>query len=879
MARGFDYELVVIGGGIGGLVASVTASSLGKKVAIVEKRRLGGNCTSLTCIPSKALVRAGHVSRLLEKARQYGLGFPGLEAMDNRGVMARVRSVVEAAYAKDVPETFEAIGIRVISGRASFLDRHHVKVEDTTLSGEKFIIASGTRPLIPKIPGLEEVPFLTNESVYQLETLPESILILGGGADGLEYACAFRNLGMDVTVVQRGKRLLPRQDRQMVQLLAHQMKKNGIGLYLGASPVECGLCDKGIYMTFRDQKGSLGRLEASALLVTVGRELDVEDLGLERAGVDCSSQGILTDKFLRTSAPNIYACGDVTGPYQLASTAEYQGILAATNAFLPFKRKVDYENVVFVLFTDPPLAYVGLSEEEGRKRYGGDIKVYSFEYRGMRRAMVDGCEEGAAKFLCDKRGKLVGAHILGEAAPEVIHEAQVVRSLGAALRKLHIMTHAYPTYAQALVGRASQLAFLDYMEQNNWVRLGFKVLPGLKNCLGKARERLAESHESCHEVSIVETNTKAAIPWLQEVSWNALQWDERLAVIALPELMTEYLCFSVPANSSSLLWIVLDFSRVAMINGLGALSLARLCMDVESQRKSILAVGLADHYVGMLKLTGLSSHIKVCDSWDKIWQQLGFRPKVCGLEQTKEAEPKDMEFWAKPVERFPGSALPDKSMEINIKGRQPCGVLAGFGCLWQKTYELRLHGLEQAPELLMAEFKSNFSRLQAPFNRFYAGPKGIHPGEVVTIHSRTPGGFIATGVMVLYADPVCFSLITPQGHPEAGWMTFRAIREKNGPMMQIVGFGRASDPLFEVAYRIMGSRVQVKTWCHVLAAFAEHMGVRADISIKQERVSKQIQWRSFGNIKYNAQIRTILPWNVRKVRSSWASSKQKDTDA
>ncbi|MEJ5375412.1 MAG: FAD-dependent oxidoreductase [bacterium] len=213
MARRFDYELVVIGGGIGGLVASVTASSLGKKVAIVEKRRLGGNCTSLTCIPSKALVRAGHVNHLLEKAREYGLGFPGVEAMDKRGVMARVRSVVEAAYAKDLPETFEAIGIKVISGRACFLDRHHVKVEGTTVSSEKFIIAAGTRPLIPKIPGLEEVPFLTNESVYQLETLPESILILGGGADGLEYACAFRNLGMDVTVVQRGKRLLPRQER------------------------------------------------------------------------------------------------------------------------------------------------------------------------------------------------------------------------------------------------------------------------------------------------------------------------------------------------------------------------------------------------------------------------------------------------------------------------------------------------------------------------------------------------------------------------------------------------------------------------------------------------------------------------------------------
>ncbi len=364
MGKGFDFDLVVIGAGIGGFVAAVTASGLGKKVAIVEKRRLGGNCTSFTCIPSKALVRAGHVNRFIQVAHEYGLGFPQGMGVDTRGVMARVRSVVDAAFAKDLPETFEAIGIKVISGRASFLDRHRIDVEGEVISSQVFIIATGTRPLIPKIPGLEKTPFFTNETLYQLDSLPESILILGGGADGLEYACAFRNLGLDVTVLQRGKRLLPRQDRQMVNLLARHMLERGIALHLGAAPLSCEPHGMGVTLTFKDQTGAHIEASASALLVTVGRELDVQELGLERVGVSYSPQGVLTDETLRTSAPNIYACGDVVGPYQLASTAEYQGILAGTNAFLPFKKKVNYKDVVFVLFTDPPPGLCG--HERGR---------------------------------------------------------------------------------------------------------------------------------------------------------------------------------------------------------------------------------------------------------------------------------------------------------------------------------------------------------------------------------------------------------------------------------------------------------------------------------------------------------------------------------
>ncbi|MGQ9655056.1 MAG: FAD-dependent oxidoreductase [Thermodesulfobacteriota bacterium] len=869
MGKGFDFDLVVIGAGIGGFVCAVTANGLGKKVAIVEKRRFGGNCTSFTCIPSKALVRAGHVASVMRRAESFGLRVPLAGGVQTEEVMSRVRRVVAEAYAKDLPETFEEIGIQVLFGQARFLDPHHLDVEGRSVSSDKFIIATGTRPLIPEIPGLDEVSFLTNESLYELDTLPRSILILGGGADGLEYACAFKNLGVEVTVLQRGRQLLPRQDREMVHLLERHMRESGIQLLLGARPVRFFREDQGVSVVLKHRDEKTVEISASALLVTIGRELEVEELGLDHAGVRWTPQGIVTDATLRTSAPNIYACGDVAGPYQLASTAEYQGILAATNAFLPVKKKVDYENMAFVLFTDPPLSYAGMTEEEARKRHGGDLRVYRFDYHGMRRAMVDGAEVGAAKFLCDRRGKLVGVHILGEGAPEVIHEAQVLRTLGIPLRRLQTMTHAYPTYAQALVGRASQLAFLDHLAGSPWVRLGLRVLPGMENRLGTARRRLAEKADTGEVSQKSEVLVRFVDSSGREVCWSAIQLGEKASVLRLPPRLTEVHSMAPPGSGASFPWLVVDFSQLEMMNGLGAVALVRLWVEASKRGQVLLAVGVGEHYRGVLGLTGLDRAMRICDGWDQVWGELGWRPKIPLFEKTPSAQPQDQDFWARPVETFPGLGLREEALDLNLKGRRVSAVMTGFGSLWQKTYELRVHGLHLGAEELMGIFRENFSRLQAPFNRFHTGPSGLKPGAVLAIHSKTPGGYISTGVMVLFADPCCFSLITPQGHPEAGWMSFRALVEKDTPVVQIVGFGRASDLFFEVAYRVLGSRMQVKTWTHVLAALAEHLGVQADIRIREERVDSRFQWGRATNLWMNAQIRTLLPWNTMRVRRLW----------
>ena len=219
MAHSYDYDVIVIGAGIAGMVSAVTANGLGKRVAVVEKRKVGGNCTNFTCIPSKTLIRLSHTNREISRLSSLGLISGDTTTVDSRNVMAHIRSVVKRAYEKDVPETFEHIGITMLSGAASFVDRHHIEVNGRTISAANFIIAVGTRPLIPPISGISDIDYLTNETLYELDDLPKSLIILGGGVDGLEYGSAFGRLGVETTVVEMGSRLLPGADRELVNHL------------------------------------------------------------------------------------------------------------------------------------------------------------------------------------------------------------------------------------------------------------------------------------------------------------------------------------------------------------------------------------------------------------------------------------------------------------------------------------------------------------------------------------------------------------------------------------------------------------------------------------------------------------------------------------
>lgn len=875
MATARDYDVIVIGAGIAGMVSAVTANGLGKRVAVIEKARVGGNCTNLTCVPSKALIRLSHLSRDMAHLDRLGLLVGNASGLDSRKIMGHIRSIVHKAYEKDRPETFQRIGIHVVSGSAAFADRYHVQVNGRTLSAEKFIIAAGTLPLIPPIKGLHDIDFLTNETLYQLDDLPKSLIVLGGGVDGLEYASAFGRLGVQTTVVEMATRLLPAVDREVANYVVRILRDDGIALLTGTRAVSLSNLEDKVSLEVAQGDGQHGQIVADRVLVAIGRKPDLDGLSLKNAGVHYGTKGIVTDSTLRTSAPNIYACGDVVGPYQLASTAEYQGIVAATNAVLPIQRRVDYRNNVNVIFTEPPLAWIGLTEEQAHKQYGYKLKVYRFDYATMRRAFIDGTEVGMGKFLCDGRGRIVGAHIVGEAAGEVIHEAQVIKALNTPLHKLNAVTHAYPTYAQALVGRASQLAFLDRMGRNFFVRTALSLLPGYANRLSLARDRLAESHpdESTVDTATIDVRVNSRGIPSKETNIKAAYRDGRACVIALPAELTDFdegsiLYLSAKSGTMAPHAVILNFSHVRRMNGLGAAMLLKLTVRVTAQGRPVMAFGVTGSLRDVFAVTELNKVIRMFESETEALMAAGIPAEhISAATPPESGSTVDAQHWAKPVSRLMVPSMPKEARNLNVDGRGISGPVNGFGQLWQKIFRLSVSDPTITPAQSVAALKQNFPDFQPAFNRLFPSPAGIQPGEIVLIDASTPGGPVSTGVMVLYADERSFTFVTPQGHPECGWISFGAYEENGKTIVQILGLARAGDPVYEAAFHLIGSRIQNRIWIHVLTSLAAHLGVPADITIDRTCVDPRIQWAHAGNVRLNAQIGTLLYEPVRWRRA------------
>lgn len=471
MAR-YSYDLTVIGGGAAGLVASKLAAGFGKRVALVEKRRLGGECTLSGCVPSKTLISAARLAASIRDAKNHGLAF-GNPALHTDAVMAHVRSVVEKVYNGHTPEQLGALGIDVLFGSAEFRDSHSIVLNGTAISSDKFLIATGSSAAMPEISGIDTVPFLTNETVFALDRLPGSMIIIGGGPVGAEFSSAFRGLGLDIDLVHRHERILNKEDAELVAMLSAHMTETGIRLHTGCTPLAVRKNAGGISLDLQGS-GTTATLRAEALLVAAGRRPNIAGLNLENAGVAFTRQGITTDQRLRTTAPNIYACGDVTGPYRFSHIAEYQALTAVRNAFFPFQKKADYEHAAWCTFTAPELARAGLTEDEARSRYGDRIRVYRHRYADTDRGKTDSAVPGMSKFICHQ-GKLVGAHILGERAGELIQEAQVAKSLGIPFDRLYKVIHIYPTFTD-LIRQPAKLCYIDRLRENPLLKLLRKFL-------------------------------------------------------------------------------------------------------------------------------------------------------------------------------------------------------------------------------------------------------------------------------------------------------------------------------------------------------------------------------------------------------------------
>ena len=441
------FDVIVVGGGAAGLVTASGSAGIGARPALIERERLGGECLWNGCVPSKALLAAGKAAAHARSARRFGV---------HTDVQVRFAEVVRwvhgartAIAPNDSPERFRGMGVDVIQGTACFVAPRTLQVNDRRLTARRIVIATGSRPAIPKLPGLESVPYLTNETVFELAEQPEHLLVLGAGPIGLELAQAFVRLGSRVTVVASSAAVLPREDEELAALLAERLVAEGVTFHLGASATSVRITGVGLVLTVSGG-GSEREIAATHLLVAVGREARTDTLALGAGHVVIGEAGIDVDERLRTSADGVWACGDCIGGPRFTHVADYQARLVIRNAFFPFPAKVDYRAVPWVTYTDPELAHVGLTEREARERHGSDVRVFTRRFDDVDRAIADGETHGMVKLVTRGNGALLGGHILGAGAGNMIGEVALALKHNLGVNALASLVHPYPTMPEAV---------------------------------------------------------------------------------------------------------------------------------------------------------------------------------------------------------------------------------------------------------------------------------------------------------------------------------------------------------------------------------------------------------------------------------------------
>ncbi|MEO8945204.1 MAG: mercuric reductase [Gemmatimonadaceae bacterium] len=449
MASVAQYDMIVIGGGSAGLVTSAGCAGIGARVALVAQGRLGGECLWNGCVPSKAMIACARAASEARHAARFGVAVRDV-SVDFGGVMRWIREAQQSIAPHDSPERFRSLGVDVITGAASFAGHRRVTVNGQTLEAKRITIATGSVPAIPPVKGLDTVPFLTNETIFDLDQQPRTLLILGGGPVGLELAQAFARLGTTVHVVEMAAQLLPREDRELADMLGDCLRADGVTLLLGTKASRVAAVDGSIQLTATKGDGSEVTLRGDALLVATGRTANIKSLELDKGGIEANDTGIVVDDTLRTSARGVWAAGDCVGPLRFTHVAEYDARLVVRNAFFPFASKANHDGIPWVTYTAPELAHVGLTPDAARQRYGDSVKVWSKPFSEVDRAVTDGHTHGMVKLVTDHRGKILGGHILGHGAGDMIGEITIAMHNGLSAAKLANTIHPYPTYSDAI---------------------------------------------------------------------------------------------------------------------------------------------------------------------------------------------------------------------------------------------------------------------------------------------------------------------------------------------------------------------------------------------------------------------------------------------
>ncbi|HDX8341807.1 TPA: FAD-dependent oxidoreductase [Aeromonas dhakensis] len=446
----YDYNLLVIGAGAGGLVTSYIAAAVKAKVALIEKHKMGGDCLNSGCVPSKALIRSARFAAEQRRASELGFG-PSQTSADFAAVMERVTRVIKEVEPHDSIERYQGLGVECIEGEAKLVSPWEVEVNGQRLASRHIVLATGARPLVPELPGLELVPYLTSDTLWQLRTAPRQLLVLGGGPIGCELAQSLALLGVPVTLVELSDQLLPREEREVAELLAEQLARDGVRVLTGWRAERADYLPAASALPIRLQlrRGDETQIiEGDQLLLALGRVANVGGFGLEALGVELTPRGtVAVDGFLATNYPSILAVGDVAGPYQLTHAAAHQGWYAAINAlFSPFKRfRADYRVMPAAIYTTPEIARVGLNQKEARAQ-GIPFELTRFELAELDRAIADGERQGFIEVLTvPGKDQILGASIVGTHAGERIAEFVLAMRHRLGLGKILATIHAYPT--------------------------------------------------------------------------------------------------------------------------------------------------------------------------------------------------------------------------------------------------------------------------------------------------------------------------------------------------------------------------------------------------------------------------------------------------
>ena len=446
----FDANVVVIGAGSAGLVSSIIAAGAKAKVILIEKHRMGGDCLNTGCVPSKAIIRSARIADYIKRAAEFGID--GAEGQVNfPKVMERIQSVVKAIEPHDSVERYTSLGVDCVAGEAMITSPWTVQVGDRTITTRSIVLATGARPFVPPIPGLDRVDYLTSDSLWDLRELPKRLLVLGAGPIGCELAQSFARLGAEVTVVDQAPRIMPREDEDVAELVMERFTREGVRVLTGYKAASFARAEQGGVLHVQGKDESLA-LSFDKVLIAIGRKANVEGFGLEALKMPLTTRGTIeVNEYLQTVYPNIYACGDVAGPYQFTHMASYQAWFAVLNAMLGGLKKfrINYKVVPWATFTDPEVARVGLSEQEAKEQ-GIEYDLTRYGIDDLDRAIADGEAHGFVKVLTAAGSdRILGATIVGYHAGELLTEFVLAMTHGLGLKKIAATTHIYPTLSEA----------------------------------------------------------------------------------------------------------------------------------------------------------------------------------------------------------------------------------------------------------------------------------------------------------------------------------------------------------------------------------------------------------------------------------------------